>query len=46
MIDTKNNNDDDKYKEDTSKHQNGNKCVDNSETSDPLSNEGIINTTK
>ena len=44
--DTKNTNDDDKYKEDNSKHQYGNEHVDNSETSDTLRNESVINTTK
>ena len=46
MRDTKNTNDDDKYKEDTSKHQYGNKSVDNPETSNTLRNEIVINTTK
>ena len=42
----KNTNDDDKYKENTSKHQDGNESVDNSETSDTSRNESVINTTK
>ena len=43
---TKNTNDDDKYKEDTSKHQDGNERVDNPETSDTLRYEIFIKTTK
>ena len=43
---TKNTNDDDKYKEDTSKHQDGNEIVDNPETSDTSRNESVINITK
>ena len=43
--DTKNTNDDDKYKEDTSKHQDGNGRVDNPETSDTLRDESVIKTT-
>ena len=42
----KNTNDDDKYKEDTSKNQDSNECVDNLETSDTLRDESVINTTK
>ena len=38
MKDTKNANDDDEYKEDTSKHKGGNERVDNPETSDTLGN--------
>ena len=41
-----NTNDDEKYKEDTSKHQDSNEIVDNPETSDSSSNESVINTTK
>ena len=44
--DNKNTNDDDKYKQDTSKLQDGNKHVDNPETSDTFCNESVINTTK
>ena len=44
--DIKNTNDDDKYKEDTSKHQGGNEIVDNPKTSDTSRNESVINTTK
>ena len=44
--DTKNTNDDDKYKEDTSKHQYGNECVDNPETSDHFRDDSDIKTTK
>ena len=44
--DTKNINDDDKYKKDTSKHPDSNESVDNLESSDALCNDGIINTTK
>ena len=44
--DTKNTNDDDKYKEDTSKHQDGNKSIDNPETPDTLRDGSIIKTTK
>ena len=36
MKDTKNTNDDEEFKEDTSKHQDGNELVDNPETSDIL----------
>ena len=43
--DTNNTNDDDKYKEDTSKHQDGNGRVDNPETSDTLRDESVIKTT-
>ena len=39
-------NDDDKYKEDTSQHQDGNKSVDNPETSDTSRNESVINPNK
>ena len=46
MKDTKNTNNDDEYKEDTSKHQDGNERVDNPETLDTLRNESVINTTK
>ena len=42
----KSTNDDDKYKEETSKFQDGNESVDNSETSDNLRDDSIINTTK
>ena len=42
----KNNNDDDKYKEDTLKHQDGKKSVDNPESLDTSLNEKFINTTK
>ena len=44
--DTKNTNDDDKYKVDTSKHQDGNESVDNLETLDTLRDDSIIKTTK
>ena len=43
---TKKTNDDDEYKEDTSKHQDVNECVDNHETSDTLRNKIDINTKK
>ena len=43
---TKNTNDDDKYKEDTSRHQEGNESVDNPETSNNSLNKSVINTTK
>ena len=43
---TKNTNDDDKYKEETSKIQDGNESVDNSEPSDTLRDDSIIKTTK
>ena len=46
MKDTKNTNVDDKYRENTSKHQGGHESVDNHETSDTLRNEGVINKTK
>ena len=39
-------NNDDKYKEETSKIQEGNESVDNSETSDTLRDDSIIKTTK
>ena len=42
----KNTNDDDEYKEDTSKHQDSNERVDNPETSDTLSDESVIKKTK
>ena len=44
--DTQNTNDDEEYKEDTSKHQDGNECVDNPENSDTLCDNNVINTTK
>ena len=44
--DTKNTNEDDKYKEDTSKHQDGNKRVGNPETSDTLRDDSVIKATK
>ena len=44
--DTKNTNDDDKYKEDTSKLQDCNERFDNPETSDTLCDESFIKTTK
>ena len=40
--DTNNINDDDEYKEDTSKHQDGNGLVDNPETKDTLCDENIM----
>ena len=43
---TENTNDDDTYKEDTSKHQDGNEHVENPETSDTLRYESDIKTTK
>ena len=43
---TKNTNDDDEYKEDTSKHQDGYERVDNTETPDNLRDESVIKTTK
>ena len=42
----KNTNGDDKYKEDTSKHQDGNESVENPETTDTSRNESVLNTTK
>ena len=39
-------NNDDEYKEETSKIQEGNESVDNSETSDTLRDDSIIKTTK
>ena len=39
-------NDDDEYKEETSKHQDGNESVDNAETSDTFRGDSIIKTTK
>ena len=42
----KNTNYNDKYKEDTSKYQDGNESVDNPETLDTSLNEGVINTNK
>ena len=39
-------NNDDKYKEETSKNKEGNESVDNSETSDTLRDDRIIKTTK
>ena len=44
--DTKNTNDDDEYKEDTSKLQDHNERVDNPETSDTLRDDSFINKTK
>ena len=44
--DTKNTNDDEEYKEDTSKLQDCNERVDNPETSDHLRDESVIMTTK
>ena len=44
--DTKDTNDDDKYKEDTSKHQDGNERVDNPETSDTFHYDIVINKAK
>ena len=41
-----NTNDDDKYKKDTSKHQDGNKSVNNHEISDTSRNESVINKTQ
>ena len=46
MKDRKNTNNDDKYKDNTSKHQYGNECVDNHETSDTLHSESVIKATK
>ena len=46
MKDEKNTNDDDEYKEETSKLQYCNESVDNSETSDTLCYDIIIKTTK
>ena len=46
MKDTKNTNYDDNYKEDTSKHQDSNECVDNPEPLDTLRDESVIKTTK
>ena len=46
LKDKKNNNDDDKYKGDTLKHQDGNEPVDNTETSDTLRDESVIKTNK
>ena len=42
----KDTNEDDEYKEDTSKHQDGNEIVDHPETSDTSHNESVITTTK
>ena len=42
----KNTNNDDEHKEETSKIKEGNESVDNSETSDNLRDDSIINTTK
>ena len=42
----KNTNDDDEYKEDTSKHQDSNESIDNPETSDTLCDDRIIKTIK
>ena len=42
----KNTNDDYEYKEDTSRHQDGNESAGNPETSDNSCNEIVINTTK
>ena len=44
--DTKNTNDDDEYKEDTLKLQDGKERVDNPETSDTLRDDSVIKTTK
>ena len=44
--DTKNTNDDGKYKEDTSNYQDGNERVDNPEASDILRDDSVIKTTK
>ena len=44
--DIKNTNDNDEYKQETSKHQDGNECVDNPETSDMLCDDSIIKETK
>ena len=44
--DTKNTNDDEEYKEDTSKLQDCNERVDNRETSDTLRDESFTKTTK
>ena len=44
--DTKNTNDDDEYKEDTSKLQDGNERVDNPEAANNLSDDSVIKTTK
>ena len=41
-----NTNDDDEYRKETSKLQDGNESVDNSETSETLSDDSIIKTTK
>ena len=46
MKDMKQNYDDEKYKGDNSKHQDGNEIVDNPETSDTARNESVINKTK
>ena len=43
---TKNTYDDDEYKENTSKHQDGNERVDNTKTSDTLRDEIFIKATK
>ena len=45
MKDTKNTNDDDEYKEDNSKLQDGNERVDNLQTLDTLRDVNAINTT-
>ena len=39
-------NDDDEYKEDTSKHQDGNERAYNNQTSDTLRDDSVIKTTK
>ena len=44
--DTKNSNDDDEYKEDTSKLQDGNERVDSPETSDNFRDDSVIKKTK
>ena len=44
--DTKNANDDDGYKQDTTKLQDGNERVGNPETSDHLCDDSVIKTTK
>ena len=44
--DTKNNNDDDEYKQDTQKLLDGNEHVDNPETSDTLNDDSAIKKTK
>ena len=46
LKDTKNTNDDGKYKDDISKNQDSNESVDNPENSDTSRNESFINKTK